>query len=142
MKKLFFNIIILLSFIACRPQKTIIQESIKVDTFIREQLRVIHEAVNDTLLIPIPCDSTVFLYSKSIPNGQATLHKKGNKLTFILSKNKSEEVSEFQKKNAIRTDIKYKEIIKYRIPLYIWVILFALILLCVIFFYYICKWTI
>ncbi len=136
-KNKLFLLCLTLSLASCRPQKatTEYRESIKVDTFIREQLRIIHEAINDTLYLPTPCDSSVFLYSKSIPNGQATLSKKGNKLTFVISTNKSEEVSEIQKEKTFRgaTQIKFKETIKYRIPT--WAIVTILIESALISFY-------
>lgn len=118
MKKL---LLIPFLFIACKAQKytTEYKEVIKVDTFIREQIKTIYEPINNTIYFPIPCDSTQKFYaSVTIPNGRATLTTKNNKLAFIISTNKSEKVSEIQKEKTFRgnTKIEYKEVIKYRIP--------------------------
>lgn len=119
MKKLI--IIPFLFLFACKTQKstTEYKEVIKVDTFIREQIKTIYEPINDTLYLPSICDSlNSFYYSKSIPNGRAKLSKMGNNLLFTIATNKSIQTSTYQKQKSFNgiTKFKEKEVIKYRTP--------------------------
>ena len=124
--------------IGCKTQKSSIEykDVIKVDTFIRNQIKTIYEPINDTIYIPIPCDSTEKFYaSVTIPNGRAILTKKNNNLAFIVSTNKNIQNSELKTQKSFANSIKIKEkiVIKYRTPS--WMIATILIESIIIFLY-------
>ena len=121
MKKL---IIIPFLFLGCKAQKSSVEykEIIKVDTFVREQIKTIYEPINDYIVIDNPCDSLgiiqKFSISKSIPNGKATIKSSNNKLVLSINTNKVLQTSTNQKEKSFNgiAQIKEKEVIKYRTP--------------------------
>lgn len=121
MKKL---LLIPFLFIACKTQKssTEYKEVIRIDTFLKTEINTIYEPINDTLYLPSICDSLIpFYFSKSIPNGKATLSKVGNNLSFIINTNRSIQTSKLESQKSLKdfVEIKEKLVIKYRTPSWI-----------------------
>lgn len=125
MKKLIY-ILVSISLLACKPQKSITEYKYitKTDTLIRSEINTIYKGVTDTITIDNPCDSVGIInsfYTKLVlPNGiiEIKSNKKNNQLTGIVriddvvSSNKSQK----QSSNAESITTKTKEVIKYRIP--------------------------
>ena len=121
MKKL---LLIPFLFIACKTQKSSTEhkEVIRIDTFLKTEINTIYEPINDTLYLPSICDSLIpFHFSKSIPNGKATLSKVGNNLSFIINTNRSIQTSKLESQKSLKdfVEIKEKLVIKYRTPSWI-----------------------
>lgn len=127
MKKHILLGIILISIIACKPQKSITEYKgiTKVDTFTRTQLRTVYRAVNDTTIIESACDSTGILnefYAKiAIPFGNVVAKGKNNRITLSVKTDSLLSVVDntYKSKDTENVSIKEKEIIKYRIPSWI-----------------------
>jgi hypothetical protein len=105
------------------------KETIKIDTF--QSVKIIEKfsIVRDTLLIESPCDSSGILtnfYSRlRIPNGSITIQSKRGKIEGIVSLDSSR--NEFIKINnkSNQRYIRYinKEVIKYRVPDWVYILL-------------------
>jgi hypothetical protein len=123
--------------VSCKPQKTITEykETIKVDTFIREQIKTIHEPINDTLWLPSPCDSLGNVIPINFSNNIVKYRASKSGVSLIVNQKKRVDSSLVEKSKSQNTDvqIKYVEIIKEVIPLWIWITLIVLVLL-VLFF--------
>lgn len=85
MKQLLIGLLIANFFYSCKPQKSIIieKEKIRIDTIRDYKVITRFNAVNDTLTIENPCDSTGILntfYSKiTVPQGKIIIRSyKGN----------------------------------------------------------------
>lgn len=125
MKKLIY-ILVSLSFIACKQQKSAIEYRYinKTDTLIKNEIKTIYKGITDTITIDNPCDSTGIInhfYSKLVlPNGTITIRSERDnsklkafiKIDDAISNIKSQEKSRSSENIVTR----YKEIIKYRIP--------------------------
>jgi hypothetical protein len=133
--KLCLILILLLG--SCKPQKTITEykETIKVDTFIREQIKTIYEPINDTLWLPSPCDSLGNVIPLVFTNNIVKYRASKSGVSLIINQKKRIDSSLVEKSKSQNTDvqIKYVEIIKEVIPLWIWITLIVLVLL-VLFF--------
>ena len=133
--KLCLILILLLG--SCKPSKTITEykETIKVDTFIREQIKTIYEPINDTLWLPSPCDSLGNLIPINFSNNIVKYKASKSGVSLIVNQKKRVDSSLVEKSKSQNTDvqIKYVEIIKEVIPLWIWITLIVLVLL-VLFF--------
>jgi hypothetical protein len=85
--------------------------------------------IRDTLIIESPCDSNGILtnfYSRlRVPNGSITIQSKSGKIQSVISLDSSR--NEFNKINnkSSQTIIRYinKEVIKYRIPTWVYILL-------------------
>jgi hypothetical protein len=105
------------------------KETIKTDTF--QSIKIVEKfsMIRDTLLIESPCDSSGILtnfYSRlRIPNGSITIQSKRGKIEGIVSLDSSR--NEFTKINnkSNQRYIRYvnKEVIKYRIPDWVYILL-------------------
>ena len=133
--KLCLILILLLG--SCKPQKTITEykETIKVDTFIREQIKTIYEPINDTLWLPSPCDSLGNVIPINFSSGIVKYKASKSGISLIVNQKKKVDSSVIEKSKSQNTDvqIKYVEVIKEVIPLWIWITLIVLVLL-VLFF--------
>ncbi len=133
--KLFFFIIILSLSFSCRSKKTVteIKEVIKIDTIIKTKTEILVERFTDTLTIEQPCDSLgnlkPFKQLISTKQGKVSLQGKNNVITAEIDLNAYKKIWETEYKSKLdkNTDIKTKEVIIYRTPLW-------LILLCPILF--------
>jgi hypothetical protein len=130
-------LILILSLVSCKPQKTITEykETIKVDTFIREQIKTIYEPINDTLFLPSPCDSLGNVIPIIFSNNLVKYRASKSGISLIVNQKKKVDSSLVEKSKSQNTDvqIKYVEVIKEVIPLWIWITLIVLVLL-VLFF--------
>jgi len=130
-------LVLILSLVSCKPQKTITEykETIKVDTFIREQIKTIYEPINDTLFLPSPCDSLGNVIPIIFSNNLVKYRASKSGISLIVNQKKKVDSSLVEKSKSQNTDvqIKYVEVIKEVIPLWIWITLIVLVLL-VLFF--------
>lgn len=127
--------IILLACVAlfsCKPTKTITEykEVVKIDTFKSEKVVERFRAIHDTLLIVNPCDSTGLLsdfYSKLvIPQGKIIIRSLGGNIQASVNIDSMRTEIENQYKSKLGRIIEYrdKEVIKYRVPTWVVMLLF------------------
>ena len=122
-----YSIVILLLFTSCTAKK-VITKSEKVivnDTIILTKDRIVTKAVNDTILIDSPCDSTgilkPFKQRLKTAQGQITIQSKNNVLEATI--NLDSIVQSIEKRYESKTvDIKEKSDtlkVKYKTPLWL-----------------------
>jgi hypothetical protein len=130
-------LVLILFLVSCKPQKTITEykETIKVDTFIREQIKTIYEPINDTLFLPSPCDSLGNVIPINFSNNLVKYRASKSGVSLIVNQKKRIDSSLVEKSKSQNTNvqIKYVEVIKEVIPLWVWITLIVLVLL-VLFF--------
>ena len=124
-----YSIVILLLFTSCTAKKVITQtkEVIVNDTIILTKDRIITKAVNDTILIESPCDSTgilkPFKQRLKTAQGEITIQSKNNVLEATI--NLDSIVQSIEKRYESKTiDTKEKSDtlkVKYRTP--VWLVL-------------------
>lgn len=119
------------SILSCKRTITLTdtKETIKTDTF--QSIKIVEKfsIIRDTLLIESPCDSSGILtnfYSRlRVPNGSITIQSKLGKIEGIVSLDSSR--NEFTRINnkSNQRFIRYvnKEVIKYRIPDWVYIML-------------------
>ena len=130
MKKL----IILLLLFGCGSKKTITEYKDRIvnDTIIKTRTEVLVERFTDTLTINQPCDSLgnlkPFKQVVSTPQGKYTLTGSNNVITADLDLKGYKEIWEKEYKSKLdkNTIVKEKEVVKYKIPL--WIILLCPVL--------------
>ena len=133
MKKLFFFTIILLILNSCVAKKTItdIQKRIKVDTIYKTKTIKEIERFTDTLVIDKPCDSLgnlkPFKQLIKTKQGNITLTGFNNQITQQIDLNGYKDVLEETYKTKYDSFVKNynKEVVKYRIPLWVFIYIFA-----------------
>ena len=128
MKKL----LILLLFFGCASKKTVteIKEVVKRDSIFITNDRYITKQINDTITIKAPCDSLGRLKdfdrvikSNSVKVGLKSI--KGNiQATINIDSLVNSRISEFKQNYQSKTEIKIKEVVRYKTPL--WLILLAI----------------
>lgn len=124
-----YSIVILLLFSSCTAKKIITQtkEVIVNDTIILTKDRIVTKAVNDTILIESPCDSTGILkpFRERLKTTQGTITIKSNKNVIEANINLDSIVQSIEKRYESKTiDVKEKSDtlkVKYRTP--IWLVL-------------------
>ena len=129
----YFIVILLLSF-GCSSKKTITEYRDRVvsDTIIKTRTEVLVERFTDTLTINQPCDSLgnlkPFKQVVSTPQGKYTLTGSNNVITADLDLRGYKEIWEKEYKSKLdkNTIVKEKEVVKYKIPL--WIILLCPVL--------------
>jgi hypothetical protein len=128
------NLLILLACVmlfSCKRTITLTdtKETVKTDTF--QSVKIIEKfsMIRDTLIIESPCDSNGILtnfYSRlRIPNGSITIQSKRGKIQSIISLDSSRnEFININNKSSQRY-IRYvnKEIVKYRVPDWVYILL-------------------
>lgn len=130
------KLLVLLSFLtllSCKRTNTLTEykEVLRVDTFRTEKVIEKYKSVTDTLTIFNPCDSSGILtrfYSKlNVPQGKIIIRSDGNNISAIVNLDSMQQVYEENYRNSQVKWIEYrdKEVIKYRIPT--WVIVLLLI---------------
>ena len=130
MKKL----IILLLLFGCGSKKTITEYKDRIvnDTIIKTRTEILVERFTDTLTINQPCDSLgnlkPFKQVVSTPQGKYTLTGSNNVITADLDLKGYKEIWEKEYKSKLdkNTIVKEKEVVKYKIPL--WIILLCPVL--------------
>jgi hypothetical protein len=121
------------AFISCKPSKSITQykEVLRIDTIKSEKIVEKFRAVHDTLTIQNPCDSSGLLstfYSRLIlPNGSVTIKSdKGQiKATIDIDSMRQEIENNYRNSQVKWIEYRDKEVINYRIPTWVIILLFA-----------------
>ena len=121
------------AFISCKPSKSITQykEVLRIDTIKSEKIVEKFRAVHDTLTIQNPCDSSGLLstfYSRLIlPNGSVTIKSdKGQiKATIDIDSMRQEIENNYRNSQVKWIEYRDKEVIKYLIPTWVIILLFA-----------------
>lgn len=124
-----YSIVILLLFSSCTAKKIITQtkEVIVNDTIILTKDRIVTKAVNDTILIESPCDSTGILkpFRERLKTTQGTITIKSNNNVIEANINLDSIVQSIEKRYESKTiDVKEKSDtlkVKYRTP--VWLVL-------------------
>ena len=130
------KLIILLACVAlvsCKPNKTITEykEVVKIDTFKSEKIVERFKAVHDTLIITNPCDSSGLLsnfYSKLVlPQGRVIIRSSGGniKATIDIDSMRIESENNYRNSKVKWIEYRDKEVIKYRVPT--WVVILLII---------------
>ena len=122
-----------IAFISCKPSKSITEykEVLRIDTIKSEKVVEKFRAVHDTLVITNPCDSSGLLstfYSRLIlPNGSVTIKsEKGQiKATIDIDSMRQEIENNYRNSQVKWIEYRDKEVIKYRIPTWVIILLFA-----------------
>lgn len=129
----FIILLACVAFFSCKPSKTITEykEVVKIDTFKSEKVVERFRAIHDTLLIVNPCDSTGLLsdfYSKLvIPQGKIIIRSLGGNIQASVNIDSMRTEIENQYKSKLGRIIEYrdKEVIKYRVPTWVVILLFV-----------------
>ena len=128
------KIILLLLLVGCASKKTITEYKDRVvnDTIIKTKTEILVERFTDTLTIEQPCDSLgnlkPFKQLISTKQGKISLQGKNNVITAEIDLNAYKEILEKEYKSKLdkNTIVKEKEVVKYKIPL--WIILLCPVL--------------
>ena len=131
-KSILLIIIVIAS--SCASKKTITEYKDRIinDTIIKTRTEVLVERFTDTLTINQPCDSLgnlkPFKQVVSTPQGKYTLTGSNNVITADLDLRGYKEIWEKEYKSKLdkNTIVKEKEVVKYKIPL--WIILLCPVL--------------
>lgn len=121
------------AFVSCKQTKTLTQykETLRIDTIKSEKIVEKFRAVHDTLVITNPCDSSGLLstfYSRLIlPNGSVTIKsEKGQiKATIDIDSMRQEIENNYRNSQVKWIEYRDKEVIKYMIPTWVIMLLFA-----------------
>ena len=132
-KKLILLIFIVIAS-SCASKKTITEYKDRIvnDTIIKTRTEVLVERFTDTLTIEQPCDSLgnlkPFKQLISTKQGKMSLQGKNNVITAEIDLNAYKEIWEKEYKSKLdkNTIVKEKEVVKYKIPL--WIILLCPVL--------------
>ena len=132
MKKLII-LLICITFFSCKRNKSLVEyrETLRVDTFKIEREVEKLRAVHDTLTIDNPCDSAGILntfYSKLVtPQGSIIIRSTKGKIQATIDLDSISQVYESKYKSYNKKQIEYinKEVIKYRVPT--WVVILLLV---------------
>jgi hypothetical protein len=122
-----------IALISCNPTKTLTEykEVFKTDTIRSEKIVEKFRAVHDTLIIPFPCDSSGILsnfYSRLVlPNGSVTIKSdKGQiRATIDIDSIRQEIENNYRNSKVKLIEYRDKEVIRYQIPTWIIMLLFA-----------------
>jgi hypothetical protein len=129
----YFILVLLLSF-GCSSKKTITEykDRFVSDTVVKIRTEVLVERFTDTMTIESPCDSLgnlkPFKQVVSTPQGKYTLTGSNNVITASLDLKEYKKIwdKEYKSKSDNNTTIREKEVVRYRIPL--WIILLCPVL--------------
>lgn len=121
-----------IAFVSCKPTKTITEykELVRIDTIKSERIVERYKAIHDTLLIVSPCDSSGLLsnfYSKLVlPQGKVIIRSIGGNIEARIDIDSMRNEIENNYRNSKVKWIEYrdKEVIKYRVPMWVvWLLL-------------------
>ena len=129
----FLILLACVAFVSCKPSKTITEykELVRIDTIKSEKIVERFRAVRDTMTIVSPCDSSGLLsnfYSKLvIPQGKVIIRSVGGNIEARIDIDSMRNEIENNYRNSKVKWIEYrdKEVIKYRVPT--WVVVLLLI---------------
>lgn len=122
-----------IGFFSCKQTKTLTEykETLRIDTIKSEKIVEKFRAVRDTLVITNPCDSSGLLstfYSRLIlPNGSVTIKSDKGQIRATIDIDSMRQEIENNYRNSQVKWIEYrdKEVIKYRVPTWVVMLLFA-----------------
>ena len=129
----FIILLACVAFVSCKQTKTLTQykETLRIDTIKSEKIIEKFRSVHDTLVITNPCDSSGLLstfYSRLIlPNGSVTIKSdKGQiKATIDIDSMRQEIENNYRNSQVKWIEYRDKEVIKYMIPTWVIMLLFA-----------------
>lgn len=121
------------AFISCKRTKTLTEykELVRIDTIKSEKIVERFKAIHDTLTIVNPCDSSGMLtrfYSKLIiPQGNIVIKSDGTsiKAQVDLDSTRSEIENNYRNSQVKWIEYRDKEVIKYRVPT--WIVMLLLV---------------
>jgi hypothetical protein len=130
------KLIILLAcvaFVSCKSNKSVTEykETLRIDTIKSEKIIEKFRAVHDTLVITNPCDSSGLLstfYSRLVlPNGSVTIKSDKGQIRATIDIDSIRQEIENIYRNSQNKTIEYRdrEIIKYRVPTWVVMLLFG-----------------
>ena len=119
------------TFISCKPSKTITEykELVRIDTIQNVKIVEKYKAIHDTMTIVNPCDSSGLLsnfYSKLVlPQGKVIIRSVGRNIQASIDIDSMRTEIENNYRNSRVREIEYrdKEVIKYRVPTWVVVLL-------------------
>lgn len=129
----FLILLACIGFFSCKQTKTLTEykETLRIDTIKSEKIVEKFRAVHDTLVITNPCDSSGLLstfYSRLIlPNGSVTIKSDKGQIRATIDIDSMRQEIENNYRNSQVKWIEYrdKEVIKYRVPTWVVMLLFA-----------------
>jgi hypothetical protein len=129
--KLFFFTIIILLLNSCGSKKTVTEfkEKIVRDSIYITKDRYITKQVNDTITIEQPCDSLGRLkdFDRQIISGGAKIGLKSIKgdiqATVNIDSLVNSKITEFKNNYVKEVEVKNIEIIRYKTPLWMWLVI-------------------
>jgi len=121
------------AFVSCKRTKTLTEykETLRIDTIKSEKIIEKFRAVHDTLVITNPCDSSGLLstfYSRLVlPNGSVTIKSDKGQIRATIDIDSIRQEIENIYRNSQNKTIEYRdrEIIKYRVPTWVVMLLFG-----------------
>lgn len=128
---------------SCKHTKTLTEykEVVKTDTIKTEKIVEKFKAVHDTLTIQNPCDSSGILstfYSRLVlPNGTVTIKSDKGKIkaTIDIDSMRNEIANNYRNSQVKWIEYRDKEVIKYRVPTWVVMLLFAEAIMLVAYLY-------
>lgn len=128
---------------SCKQTKTLTEykETLRIDTIKSEKIVEKFRAVRDTLVITNPCDSSGILstfYSRLVlPNGSVTIKSdKGQiRATIDIDSMRNEIENNYRNSQVKWIEYRDKEVIKYRVPTWVVMLLFTEAIMLVAYLY-------
>ena len=128
---------------SCKHTKTLTEykEVVKTDTIKTEKIVEKFKAVHDTLTIHNPCDSSGILstfYSRLVlPNGTVTIKSDKGKIkaTIDIDSMRNEIANNYRNSQVKWIEYRDKQVIKYRVPTWVVMLLFAEAIMLVAYLY-------
>ncbi len=129
----FIILLACVAFLSCKSNKSVTEykETLRIDTIKSEKIIEKFRAVHDTLVITNPCDSSGLLstfYSRLVlPNGSVTIKSdKGQiRATIDIDSIRQEIENNYRNSQAKIIEYRDREIIKYRVPTWVIMLLFG-----------------
>ena len=128
---------------SCKQTKTLIEykETLRIDTIKSEKIVEKFRAVRDTLVITNPCDSSGILssfYSRLVlPNGSVTIKSEKGQIraTIDIDSMRNEIENNYRNSQVKWIEYRDKEVIKYQVPAWVVMLLFAEAIMLVAYIY-------
>jgi hypothetical protein len=129
----FIILLACVAFVSCKSNKSVTEykETLRIDTIKSEKIIEKFRAVHDTLVITNPCDSSGLLstfYSRLVlPNGSVTIKSDKGQIRATIDIDSIRQEIENIYRNSQKKTIEYRdrEIIKYRVPTWVIMLLFG-----------------
>jgi hypothetical protein len=129
----FIILLACVAFVSCKSNKSVTEykETLRIDTIKSEKIIEKFRAVHDTLVITNPCDSSGLLstfYSRLVlPNGSVTIKSDKGQIRATIDIDSIRQEIENIYRNSQNKTIEYRdrEIIKYRVPTWVVMLLFG-----------------